>query len=252
MNIAFLPLRAGSKGIPDKNIRMLAGKPLCFWIIEALLGAETEFDKIIISTDSDKYRDLIFANYGHIDNIFSISRSEEVSCDTATTEAVVLEYIDSEYGVVPFDVFNEDKFLLVQATSPYTESNDIDQIMSFDIGHPKSPYNSVFSAVDISSRVIWTDHSTGFDEYMFPLSKNPPVRQPRQSSFFTSKKPVFMENGALYLNTIENWIKFRNRFRAPIGVYEMELSSIIEIDSHEDWDAMSYLLRGKYDKSFYI
>ena len=52
--IAIIPARAGSKGVSDKNIRSLAGKPLIAYSIQAAVLAEN-IDRVIVSTDSENY-----------------------------------------------------------------------------------------------------------------------------------------------------------------------------------------------------
>ena len=78
-NVVLIPLRGGSKGIPNKNINNLSGKPLCKWSIEAALGVKN-IDKVYVSTESRVIKDLIlsfnlgvayFSNYSliHLDNL---------------------------------------------------------------------------------------------------------------------------------------------------------------------------------------
>ena len=51
--IALIPLRGGSKGIPKKNIKPLAGKPLCAWVLESAVACQA-FNRVFVSTDSDE------------------------------------------------------------------------------------------------------------------------------------------------------------------------------------------------------
>ena len=53
-NIAIIPARSGSKGVKDKNIRNLCGKPLMAYTIEAALQS-SKFEEVMVSTDSEKY-----------------------------------------------------------------------------------------------------------------------------------------------------------------------------------------------------
>lgn len=55
--IAIIPARGGSKGLPGKNIKILAGKPLIAWTIEAALGSKY-LDKVIVSTDDKEIADI--------------------------------------------------------------------------------------------------------------------------------------------------------------------------------------------------
>lgn len=56
-NIAIIPARSGSKGLKDKNIKMLEGKPLLWYTIQAAKEFGC-FDEIMVSTDSEQYADV--------------------------------------------------------------------------------------------------------------------------------------------------------------------------------------------------
>ena len=88
-NIAIIPARSGSKGVKDKNIRDLCGKPLIAYTIEAAIKSG-EFDEIMVSTDSEKYAQ-IAEQYGA--NI-PFLRSEETSSDTASSWDMVEEVLN--------------------------------------------------------------------------------------------------------------------------------------------------------------
>lgn len=113
MVIAFIPVRGGSKSIPLKNIKPFCGKPLVCWNIEALEQCN-EVDEIIVATDSDKIEETVTSQAYKKTKVYR--RSAENACDTASTESVMLEYI--RYAQLPTD----DIFMLVQATSPLTET----------------------------------------------------------------------------------------------------------------------------------
>ena len=94
-NIAIIPARSGSKGLPDKNIKKLIDKPLIAYSIEAALSSGC-FDTVMVSTDSDQYAD-IARSYG-ADVPFL--RSEATSSDSATTWDTVLEVLDKYESLV--------------------------------------------------------------------------------------------------------------------------------------------------------
>ena len=89
-SIAIIPARSGSKGLPDKNIRPLNGKPLLAYSIEAALASGL-FDTVHVSTDSERYAD-IARQYG-ADEPFL--RSAETSSDTASSEDAIREVLRS-------------------------------------------------------------------------------------------------------------------------------------------------------------
>ena len=104
--IAIITARSGSKGLPNKNVLFANGKPLMAYSIEAALESE-EFEKIIVSTDSQEYIDLL-SHYP----IEFIKRSAELSSDKASS-FVVIEDVLNRYSHVDYDYF-----VLLQPTSP--------------------------------------------------------------------------------------------------------------------------------------
>lgn len=88
-SIAVIPARAGSKGVPDKNIRLLGGHPLLAWSICAALQAE-KVDRVMVSTDSADYAE-IAKSYGAE---VPFLRPAELSSDTATDFHVMRHVLD--------------------------------------------------------------------------------------------------------------------------------------------------------------
>ena len=119
MNIAFIPVRGGSKSIPMKNIKEINGKPLVYWTAKAASGAKC-IDKVVIATDSDEIKKVVSSF--NLDKIEIYDRNPQNASDTATTESVMLEYIAQS------DLDNRDNFFLIQATSPMLKSEHIDNM----------------------------------------------------------------------------------------------------------------------------
>ena len=111
MNIAFIPARCGSESIPFKNIKIICGKPLIYWSLLALTKSKT-IDQIYVATDCDEIKDTVIDF--NFDNVKIFDRSSTNASNTASTESVMLEFLDNK-------VFSgEDLFVLVQATTPFT------------------------------------------------------------------------------------------------------------------------------------
>lgn len=83
--VALIPIRAKSKGIPNKNIREIAGKPFVTWTIEHCLASEK-----IVSTDSEAYADIA----RHAGAEVPFLRPDDISNDTSSTEVVMLHLDD--------------------------------------------------------------------------------------------------------------------------------------------------------------
>ena len=118
MNVAFIPVRGGSKSIPLKNIKPICGKPLVYWTVKA--ACECRYiDKVYVSTDSEVIRNAVQRFAGEIsgaDKIEVIGRSPETATDGASTESAMLEF--AEHYIF-------DNIILVQATSPMLTAGDL-------------------------------------------------------------------------------------------------------------------------------
>ena len=115
-NIAIIPARSGSKGLPDKNIRLLAGKPLLAYSVEAALASNL-FDEVMVSTDSAHYAE-VARECGAAVPFF---RSEKTSSDTASSEDAVLEVLERYRDTGR----RFDTICLLQPTSPLRTTEDI-------------------------------------------------------------------------------------------------------------------------------
>ena len=211
--VALIPLRGGSKSIPKKNVKLIAGKPLCAWVIEAA-KMSTKIDSIYVSTDSKEIAEIVEdLNLG----VKIVVRPSEFATDEATTEAVMLHFMSQ----VRFDTL-----VTIQATSPLLCSRDLDEAISaFHVNH----YDSMLSAVRFK-RFFWGDNAR-------PLNYSPEHR-PRRQNF----KGTLMENGAFYITRKNILEKFGCRLGGDIGIYEMDELTAQEIDEPDDWERVEYLL----------
>ncbi len=216
--VAFVPVRGGSKSIPLKNIKLFCGKPLVYWSVSALQHTAA-IDEIIVATDSKQIEQVVTSF--HFSKVKIYHRSSENACDTASTESVMLEYI--QYAQLD----DNDIFVLVQATSPLTETIHIQEALELYVSRK---YDSILTCVR-SYRFFWNEDGTSRN-YDY---KNRPRRQN-----FTGE---LMENGALYINSVRNIISFRNRLSGKIGLYVMPEYTATEIDEPDDWIILEHLMQ---------
>ena len=113
--IAFIPARGGSKSIHLKNIKEFCSKPLIYWSLDAL-DAVKEIDTIYVATDSDEIAKTI--ERFKLSKVNVYRRDPKNARDNSPTEDVILEFLS--HNPCPPDSC----FLLVQATSPLTETED--------------------------------------------------------------------------------------------------------------------------------
>ncbi len=116
--IGLITARGGSKGVPRKNIKVLAGKPLIAWTIEAALASQ-ELDRVIVSTD-DKEIASISRQYGAE---VPFLRPLKLSLDTSSHADVVLHAIN---WLVEHEQYEAEYLVMLQPTSPFRIADDID------------------------------------------------------------------------------------------------------------------------------
>lgn len=207
-NIGFIPLRKNSKGIPGKNKRKFLGRPLFCWVLtEAVFS---DLDEVFIFTDDQWILDFIEKEYFWTNKIRVIKRSPANATDESSTESAILEFSK----IIDFDF---DRFVLLQATSVFTKSNDINRAIK-KIGEG---YDSVVSVVPVH-RFYWEDNK--------PVNYNP-VDRPRRQDF----KGTLVENGAIYITTKNALQSSGIRISGKICCLEMPEASYTEIDSETDW-----------------
>ena len=211
MNVAFIPVRGGSKSIPLKNIKNINHRPLVYWVIKAAVESKN-IDMIYVSTDSPIIRDTVDAF--SFPNVKVIDRSPETASDTASTESAMLEFARK---------YEFTNIILIQATSPLLTAKDIDG--GFEL-FGKDDTTSVFSVVR-QKRFIWNINENGF-----AASQNyDPLHRPRRQEF----DGYLVENGAYYITTRTDLLNTGCRISGNIRAYEMTEDAYFEIDEPSDW-----------------
>ena len=212
--IAFIPARGGSKSILQKNIKVFCGKPLIFWNLQELQNSDV--DEIIVATDSNEIKSIV--NSFNFSKLKVYNRSKENAQDVSSTESVMLEYIDSS------NISNEDTFMLVQATSPFTQSIHFNEGLELFKQH-----DTILTCCE-SKRFSWRNgKALNYDIY------NRPRRQ--------DHKGTLIENGAFYISSVADIKSTKNRISGDIGIYEMPEYTYIEIDEPEDWIVAESLMK---------
>ena len=212
--IAFIPARGGSKSIPKKNIKSFCGKPLIFWNLQELQKSVVK--EIIVATDNEEIKDIV--NSFNFSKVKVYNRNSKNSEDTSSTESVMLEYISQS------NLSDADTFMLVQATSPFTQTSDFNEALSLF-----KDYDSVLSCCE-SKRFSWKDgKALNYDIY----------NRPRRQDF----KGTMIENGAFYISSVSAIKETKNRISGAIGIYQMPEYTYTEIDEHEDWIVAESLMK---------
>ncbi len=220
--LAFMPLRGGSKSIPDKNIKYIAGKPLFAWALGEAIKSGC-FDDVYVASESRAIRQAVKEVFGGEVRLFD--RTAESAADTAGTEAVMLEF----QSKVDFDVI-----CLIQATSPFTRAHHFREAKEY---FEDKAFDALVTVAPMR-RFFWQENGT-------PLNYNPKQR-PRRQDF----AGTLTENGAFYFTRGGILQRYRSRLAGNIGVYPMAEHTLIEIDEPAHWYAAEWMLleeiRAKY------
>ena len=209
--VSIILARGGSKGIPDKNIIDLNGKPLIYYTINASM--KSNISETWVSTDSKKIS-IIAENYG----AKIIDRPKEFATDTSSSEEALQHFSEQ----VEFDIM-----IFIQPTSPLLISADINQGLNLMI---TGEYDSIFSVCKEHWLPKWN-----LD--IKPINWSPNERPRRQDM-----KEQYIENGAFYITTKEQFLKSGIRYGGKRGIVKMPFDRSFQVDTYEDLEIIKKLL----------
>lgn len=219
----LIPARGGSKGLPKKNIKVLAGKPLIYYSINAALSLTT-IENICVSTDSPEIKKV--AEEFNIDVPFL--RPDMLASDSATTEDVILHALDfyKRKGV------SYDFVVLLQPTSPLRKSTHIKEALSL-----------IKSGVELIVSVKETDSNP---YYVLFEENNKGVLEKSKKGVFTRRQdcPVVYElNGAVYVISVKQ-LKEKGYQNLKMLKFVMSKESSVDIDDEIDFKLAELLMKG--------
>lgn len=142
--VAIIPARGGSKGLPGKNIKLLNGKPLIAYTIEAALKSDY-IDRVIVTTDSDDIAE-VAKKYGA--NV-PFRRPDELASDSASAIDVYLHAVEF---IMNEENKNIDKFMVLLPTAPLRTSVHIDKAIEF---FQKTNATTLISVKEAETPVTW-------------------------------------------------------------------------------------------------
>ncbi len=221
--IGLIPLRKDSKGIPGKNKKKMLGRPLFTWVLtEAVFS---DLDAVYVFTNDEEIIHYVNREYHWTDKVIALLRDENNASDTASTESVMLEFVEK---------INPDFSILclLQATSPFTLATDINAVVD-KIENEK--FDSALTVVK-THRFTWNTDGTPQNYDVF--------KRPRRQDF----EGLLIENGAIYTTTKAAFLESKNRISGRIGLVEMPEESLTEIDSPTDWTIVESLLAERQKK----
>ncbi|MFN3759498.1 MAG: cytidylyltransferase domain-containing protein [Algoriphagus aquaeductus] len=230
MILATICCRGGSKGVPDKNIKLLNGIPLIVHTIRQALQS-TLIDDLIISTDDERIASIAIEAGGKV----PFKRPSDLASDTSSKWPVfihALEFYENELGK------KVDYLVDLDVTVPLKEPQDIDGAIQLALDHPTTEVvitgyeperNPYFNMMEI--------RSDGLAEIV-KKSENPIVRRQDAPEVYSLSPAAFViKKSALY--SYPHWSK------APCRIYPMPRERAIDIDSSLDFELIEFLINRK-------
>ena len=217
--LALIPARGGSKGIPRKNIRQLAGKPLIAWSIQAALACPC-IDSVVVTTEDEEIAQVSRFWGAQV----PFMRPPELAQDTSPGIEPILHALDQ---LPDFDAI-----LILQPTSPLRTSADINAFMAFAQARMA---NCAVSLCEPANSPYWMFRMEN-DQRLSKLIDNDDITR-RQNL-----PPVYALNGALYYANCA-WLRENRTFihRETIG-FTMPAERSVDIDTPLDWKLAELLL----------
>jgi len=214
--LVVIPARGGSKGVPGKNIKPLAGKPLIYYTIEAAREVFSD-DQIIVSTDDDAIKQCVEKTGLKVPFI----RPAELATDTAGTYEVLLhavKYVES-LGQLP------DTLVLLQPTTPFRNSSHIREAMSL---------------YDEATEMVVSVKETRSNPYFVLFEENDEgwLEKSKKGNFQNRQlcPKVWEYNGGVYIIKIKTLKEKSLRDFTKVRKYVMDELSSHDIDTIIDWE----------------
>lgn len=210
---ALIPMKAHSERVPGKNVRPLCGRPLFYWILDAL-SASRCVGQIVIDTDSEEIAQLARAEF----DVTVLMRPEELRGDMVG----ITPLIDFQLSRVPGDYF-----LQTHSCNPLVRADTIDRAVAAFFAAEAS--DSLFSVTAMRKRLYWPDGR--------PVNHDPSNMLRTQDL-----SPIYEENSNLYLFSRQSFLTRRHRIGASPLMFLMDPMEALDIDDEHEFTLAELLM----------
>ena len=232
--LAIIPARGGSKGVPNKNKKLLNGKPLIKYTFDEVKKSKY-INRIILSSDDEEILDLGKAHSIEV----PFKRPIHLANDSSKTKSVVkhlLNWLSKHENYIP------EKIMILQPTSPFRNVNHIDGIIE-EMLRIGEKCESIVSITEVP-------HNFNPDSLYIISEKDLLINNSDEKIFNRQCKQIFYaRNGAaIYLCNTSYFLKHKRLFGANTYGYKMSKLDSIDIDDHEDFIIAESLLKFYFEE----
>jgi len=211
---ALVPMKGHSERVPNKNIRMLAGKPAFHWILETLSKSKY-IGEIVINTDSPDISNNAKENF----DVTILKRPDFLLGDMVSIQPLIEYDLSQTKG---------EYYLQTHSTNPLVKTETINS--AIERFFSQKEYDALFTVTPLKTRFYWPDGS-GINH------------DPKHLIRTQDLEPIFEENSCLYIFSKETNKKVKNRLGSNPLMFPMERLEAVDIDDIEDFYWAEYLLK---------
>jgi len=217
---ALVPMKGNSERVPNKNIRLLSGKPVCHWILEALSRSKY-VDEIIINTDSDKIKEIVLA----FELVKVIDRPDYLIGDKVSIQPLIAHDIEYAQNEIIFQT---------HSTNPLLKTETIDAAIEAYFENNEE-HDALFSVTPVQQRFYFKNGKA--------VNHNP--QHLIQTQLLD---PLYHENSCIYIFSRESNRKVQNRLGNNPYYFEMNHLEAADIDEWHDFLWAEFLINQNKNK----
>jgi len=219
MITALLPMKANSERVPNKNFKLIGGKPLYYWILENLIALEV-IDRVIINTDADQG---LFSHFMGNKKLLIRSRKPSLCGDLVSMNKIIEDDILSDDNKI---------FLMTHTTNPLISKRTLSNAIDIFLNRDKNQFDSLYSATKFQGRFYY--------EGSIAINHNPNELLRTQDL-----PPVYLENSCIYLFEKNIFLDTKTRIGKMPILFETPQLESVDIDTKDEWYLANLLISDK-------
>lgn len=227
--LAIIPARGGSKGLPGKNIRPLQGLPLLAWPIKAALNSRY-IDRVIVTTDDTHIAEIAKQHGADVPFI----RPAHLALDSSPSSEAILHALD----FCAMDEGEYDYVVLLEPTSPLTESADVDSALEMLIA---GNGRAIVGASRVKSSHPVYCATIGDDKFLKPYHRDSFAKPVRRQDV----DDLYFFDGSLYISEVKKYRETVTFYHESTLPYIVPAWKALEIDTLLDFFMIEAVMNNK-------